>query len=80
MKRKQNPNFLELTCQYRIYPNKEIKKLLNWTSNELLKLYNHFLKQYRKEDKIISKLPLKEQKKERNKLLDKQQKELINWP
>ena len=74
MKKPKNSNLLELTYKYRIEPNQEVKNILTWTTNELRLLYNYFLKQYKKEDKRISKLPLKEQKKEWNKLLDKKQK------
>lgn len=74
----KDPNLLELTYQYRIEPSQEIKNILAWTANELRKLYNHFLKQYRKEDKQISKLEPKEQRREWSKLLDKQQKKLVD--
>ena len=78
MKKPKNSNLLELTYKYRIEPNQTVKNILAWTANELRLLYNRFLKQYRKEDKRISKLHPKEQKREWSKLLDKQQKELIN--
>jgi len=65
------------TYQYRLYSSEEVKKILAWTSNQRRELFNYFLKQYRKEDKRISKLPHREQVKEWNKLRDKQVKELV---
>jgi hypothetical protein len=63
-KSNKDPNLLELTYQYRIEPSQEVKNIFARTANELRKLYNCFLKQYHKEDKRISKLTVKEQRKE----------------
>lgn len=48
------------TYQYRLYLSEEAKKILAGTSNERRLLFNYFLKQYRKEDKWVSKLPRRE--------------------